>query len=226
MHNIRIFSHKTFGSVRTLTKDGETWFVAADVCKALNHTNPTMAVKGLDDDDKMTLNFTDCDAEVTLNFTRPREEGKRGGAQFVVMVNEPGLYQLIIRSNKPEAKAFKRWITHEIIPSLRKAANLEGFEVFRMLDKEHQKAAMDRLKTALNSPSKVDYIIANTIADKAVSTRYGYPKMVKKADMTPAMLQDRESVLDDTVQLMALNEKYHLGLSVSTAIYAGNEKAN
>lgn len=226
MHNIRIFSHDTFGSVRTLTKDEETWFVAADVCKALNHTNPTMAVKGLDDDDKMTLNFTDCDAEVTLNFTRPREEGKRGGAQFVVMVNEPGLYQLIIRSNKPEAKAFKRWITHEIIPFLRKSAGLEGFEVFRMLDKEHQKAAMDRLKNALNKPSKVDYIIANTIADKAVSTRYGYPKMIRKADMTPNMLQDRESVLDDTVQLMALNEKYHLGLSVSTAIYAGNEKAN
>lgn len=148
-----------------------------------------------------------------------------GGNQEMLIVNEIGIYQTIFRSNKPEAELFQSWV-YSIIKSLRQAANLEGFEVFRMLDKEHQKAAMDRLKTALNSPSKVDYIIANTIADKAVSTRYGYPKMLRKADMTPTMLQERETVLDDTVHLMALNEKYHLGLSVSTAIYAGNEKAN
>lgn len=148
-----------------------------------------------------------------------------GGKQEMLIVNEIGIYQTIFRSNKPEAELFQSWV-YSVIKSLRQAANLEGFEVFRMLDKEHQKAAMNRLKNALNKPSKVDYIIANTIADKAVSTRYGYPKMIRKADMTPNMLQDRESVLDDTVQLMALNEKYHLGLSVSTAIYAGNEKAN
>lgn len=210
MHNIRIFSHEIFGSIRVLTKDGETWFVAADVCRALEIQNHKDAIKRLDDDERMGVDLTD----------------PHGRIQNTNCVNEPGLYSIVLGSRKPEAKAFKRWITHEIIPSFRKAANLEGFEVFRMLDKEHQKTAMARLKTALNSPSKVDYIIANTIADKAVSTRYGYPKMVKKADMTPNMLQDRESILDDTVQLMALNEKYHLGLSISTAIYAGNEKAN
>lgn len=148
-----------------------------------------------------------------------------GRKQEMLIVNEIGIYQTIFRSNKPEAELFQSWV-YSVIKSLRQAANLEGFEAFRMLDKEHQKAAMDRLKTTLNSPSKVDYIKANTIADKAVSTRYGYPKMLRKADMTPTMLQERETVLDDTVHLMALNEKYHLGLSVSTAIYAGNEKAN
>lgn len=214
MHNIRIFSHEIFGSIRALTKDGETWFVAADVCRALEIGNSRMAVERLDADEKAAVSLADTSSN---GVTQRRE---------MTIVNEPGLYSIVLGSRKPEAKAFKRWITHEIIPSFRKAANLEGFEVFRMLDKEHQKSAMDRLKTALNSPSKIDYIKANTIADKAVSTRHGYPKMVRKADMTPNMLQDRESVLDDTVQLMALNEKYHLGLSVSTAIYAGNEKAN
>jgi predicted AAA+ superfamily ATPase len=87
------------------------------------------------------------------------------------------------------------------------------------MDKEHQKEAMRRLNASLHEPVKVDYIKANTIADKAVSARHGLPKLVKKSAMNAAMLQDRQSVLDDTVQLMALNDRFGLGLSVSKAIY-------
>jgi hypothetical protein len=65
----------------------------------------------------------------------------------------------------------------------------------------------------------VDYIKANTIADKAVSTMHGYPKMIKKPDMDAGMLRDREAVLADTVELMAVNERYGLGLSVSDQVY-------
>jgi hypothetical protein len=79
---------------------------------------------------------------------------------------------------------------------------------------------MRRLNNKLPAPVKVDYIKANTIADKAVSTRYGFSKMVKKGAMSEAMLHDRQSVLDGTVQLMALNERLGLGLSVSEAVYA------
>jgi hypothetical protein len=92
------------------------------------------------------------------------------------------------------------------------------------MDKEHQKDAMRRLNASLHEPVKVDYIKANTIADKAVSTRHGLPKLVKKSAMNPAMLQDRQSVLDDTVRLMELvpvlvNGRLSLGVSVSKAIY-------
>lgn len=83
----------------------------------------------------------------------------------------------------------------------------------------HKKEAMRRLQDVLRHPRKVDYIKANTIADKAVSNRYGHPKMVKKGDMSPAMLAEREAILDDTVQLMALNDKYGMGISVSQTIY-------
>lgn len=89
--------------VRTVIVDGEPWFVAADVCRILEHTNPSMAVAALDDDEKGLRNVD------TL-----------GGAQSLMAVNEPGLYSLILRSRKPEAKAFKRWITHDVIPTLRK----------------------------------------------------------------------------------------------------------
>lgn len=84
-------------------RNGEPWFVAADVCKALEIVNPSNAVKKLDDDEK-GLHLTD-----TL-----------GGAQNMSIINEPGLYSLVLGSRKPQAKAFKRWITHDVIPSIRK----------------------------------------------------------------------------------------------------------
>lgn len=94
-----------FGShrVRVVMMDGDPWFVAADVCGALAHTNPTMAVAGLDQDER-GLSIVETPS----------------GQQQMVTVNEPGLYSLILRSRKPEAKAFKRWITHEVLPAIRK----------------------------------------------------------------------------------------------------------
>jgi hypothetical protein len=87
------------------------------------------------------------------------------------------------------------------------------------MDKEHQKDAMHKLNENLREPVKVDYIKANIIADKAVSTMHGYPKLVKKPDMDEAMLRDRESILADIIDLMALNERFGLGLSISERIY-------
>lgn len=141
-----------------------------------------------------------------------------GGPQEMLLVNEIGIYKTVFRSHKPEAENFQNWV-YNMLCELRKSIGLEGFEIFRMLDKEHQKEAMKRLQDGLRQPRKVDYIKANTIADKAVSSRYGHPKMVKKGDMSPEMLAERESILDDTVQLMALNDKYGMGISVSQTIY-------
>ena len=79
--------------------------------------------------------------------------------------------------------------------------------------------AMRRLHEVLPKPSKRDYIKANTIADKAVSTLFGHPKMIKKGDMDPDMLVARQPVLDDTVDLMTIANRIGLDLSVSQAIY-------
>lgn len=102
-NSIQIFKNPDFGAVRTLSLNGEPWFVAADVCKALGIANSRDAVSRLDGDEK----------GVALTDTP-------GGAQDVVTVNEPGLYTLVLSSRKPEAKTFKRWITHEVIPAIRK----------------------------------------------------------------------------------------------------------
>lgn len=101
MSDIQIFQNPQFGAVRTIERDGEPWFVAADVCRALEHSNVTVALDRLDEDEKAKLNL-----------------GLPGGATGCV--NEPGLYSLVLGSRKPEAKAFKRWITHEVIPSIRR----------------------------------------------------------------------------------------------------------
>ena len=85
-------------------RNGEPWFVAADVCKALEIENSRGVTARLDDDEKNTVCLTD---------------GNRGNLNMTI-INEPGLYSLVLGSRKPQAKAFKRWITHDVIPSIRK----------------------------------------------------------------------------------------------------------
>lgn len=104
MNKLQIFNNDLFGQIRTVMQNGEPWFVAKDVCDCLEINNPSQALSRLDDDEKNTI---------ILN------EGIRGSPEKTV-VNEYGLYSLVLSSRKPEAKQFKRWITHEVIPSIRK----------------------------------------------------------------------------------------------------------
>jgi anti-repressor protein len=90
-------------SLRTVEKDGEAWFLASDVCAALDLGNIAQAGARLDDDEKGLIS----------NDTP-------GGEQKVSIVSEAGLYSLVLGSRKPEAKAFKRWVTHEVLPKIRK----------------------------------------------------------------------------------------------------------
>ena len=105
-----------------------------------------------------------------------------------------------------------------MLKELRRASGLEAFQVFRMLDKDHQKEAMRQLHDVLFHSVRVDFIKANTIANKAISTKHGYP-MVTKDQMTPEMLLERQPILKDTVTLMEANHSFDLGLSVSDAAY-------
>lgn len=99
-NKLMVFENEAFGKVRTLNLNGEPWFVAVDVCSVLDLSNPTIAVSRLDEDERAKFNL-----------------GRQGDA---TIVNEPGLYTLVLGSRKPEAKAFKRWITHEVLPNIRK----------------------------------------------------------------------------------------------------------
>ena len=102
MNNIQVFTNQHFGQVRVVMRDGEPWFIAADVCRALDVDNNRQAVSRLDEDEK----------GVILNDTN---RGKRSMA----VISEPGLYALVLGSRKPEAQSFRRWITHEVLPAIR-----------------------------------------------------------------------------------------------------------
>lgn len=188
--------------IRFIQKDGEWWAVLKDLCKPLGiepkHVRYRLRKEG-----------------VVSNYPLP---DSRGITQDYLIVKEQGIYLTIFASKKQAAKEFQMWVM-DLLVELRESTGLQGFEVFRMLDKEHQKEAMQKLKEGLKPNGKVNYIKANTIANKATSTRHGYDKMVKKKDMTPGMLRDRQAILDDTVELMTVNEKFGLGLSVAEEVY-------
>lgn len=102
MTSIAPFSYGSH-QVRTVLVNGAPEFVVVDVCAVLDHTNPTMAVASLDEDERGLRNVE-----------------TPSGTQQMVTVTESGLYSLILRSRKPEAKKFKRWITHDVLPAIRK----------------------------------------------------------------------------------------------------------
>jgi prophage antirepressor-like protein len=180
---------------------GDWWAVAADVSATLGYKHTPHMLRVLDNDQK------DVHIVDTL-----------GGKQEMAIISEIGIYAVIMRSRRKEAVEFQRWV-YSVIKQLRQSTALEGFQIFRMLDKEHQKEAMAKLKAGLRRPARIDFIKANTIADKAVSTKFGYPKMLKKAQMTPEMLVHRQPILEDTVELMSVVDKFGVDVSVSKTIY-------
>ena len=103
-NEMQVFENREFGQVRIIEKDGDVWFVAKDVCDCLGISNNRDALTRLDDDEKNTVVLTD---------------GTPGNPEKSI-INEFGLYTLVLSSRKPEAKQFKRWVTHEVIPSIRK----------------------------------------------------------------------------------------------------------
>ena len=106
MNNLEIFQTPEFGTVRTVIREDAPWFVAADVCRILGLSQVSRAMDRLDDDEKGSVKVPHPQS--------PDKTLEMNG------VNEPGLYHLVLCSNKPEAKAFKRWITHEVIPDIRR----------------------------------------------------------------------------------------------------------
>jgi prophage antirepressor-like protein len=107
-NSLRVFDNEEFGTIRTVMIDGEPWFVGKDVAEALGYTNPRDALsKHVDDEDKKTVAIRD---------------GIRGNPN-VTVINESGVYSLILSSKLPNAKKFKRWVTAEILPSVRQTGS-------------------------------------------------------------------------------------------------------
>ena len=132
---------------RIVLKNGVPWWVVVDVCEVLNLSNPSEAIKALDDDEKNTLRIS---------------EGNRGNPN-VSVINESGLYALIIRSNKPEAKKFRKWITSEVLPAIRKTGS------YILKSKPDNELELARQRLALQEKN------ANTRAAKTMQRMIEHP---------------------------------------------------
>lgn len=110
MNDLQIFNNSVFGSIRTITIDGEPWFVGKDIAEALGYVNTKKAL----------ADHVDVEDKRGSQIVTP------GGIQTMTIINESGLYSLILSSKLPNAKMFKRWVTSEVLPAIRKAGHYDA----------------------------------------------------------------------------------------------------
>lgn len=160
MNELQIFKNNQFGNVRIVMKGQEPWFVAKDICNCLEINNSRQALIRLDDDEK---------SSVILNDGTPGNPEKS-------IVNEYGLYSLVLSSRKPEAKEFKRWITHDVIPQIRKTGQYvadiprtlpDALRAYANEVEEHNKAK------ALIEEQKPKVLFADSVAASHTSILVG-----------------------------------------------------
>lgn len=163
MNEIQIFKNEEFGAVRTVEIDGEPWFVGKDVTSILGYQNASKALSDhVDDEDK-------------LNNESLSSLGQRGGW----LVNESGLYSLILRSNIPSAKRFKRWVTSEVLPQIRKTGAYNLPQTYS----EALRALADKAEEA--ERLKIEVVEMNNVISE----------MEPKASYYDTILANKETVL-------------------------------
>lgn len=138
-NDFELFNNENLGSVRTaLDQDGNIWFVAKDVCDVLGIVNNRDAMSRLDEDEKDTIDphiFTVGNTDT---------ENRRGSELSII--NESGIYTLVLTSRKPQAKEFKKWLTHEVIPTIRQHGGyIYGQEMLETKDQKEIKEKLSEL---------------------------------------------------------------------------------
>lgn len=152
--------------IRFVDRNGEWWAVLKDVCDVLG----LKSLKTFYAKERLEKDFVLKDIHGSVVVLSDHIE-TAGGIQEMLIVNEYGIYDVIFRSYKPEAKEFCRWV-YEMLASFRKKTGLEGSEISRILDKEHQKEMMQTLSDSPEKPVRIDFIKANTVANKTISLKF------------------------------------------------------
>lgn len=139
MNDLQIFENPEFGSVRTVEIDGTPWLVGKDVATALEYKNPSKAILTHVDDEDKRLEILPQSAD--------SQNGNVPGASKTALINESGLYSLILSSKMPKAKAFKRWVTSEVLPAIREHGAYESVKAKQHI--EQLEATNTRLNAAI-----------------------------------------------------------------------------
>ena len=136
--SLQMFYNEEMGvNVRSKVIDNEPWFVAKDICNALDIANPRDAIKKMLDEDEKGV----------ANFYTPAGNYQGGGNQQLNIVNESGLYNLIFRSRKPEARAFRKWVTNVVLPSIRRTGSYSSNAVQSPIEDQPKKLPLPKFRS-------------------------------------------------------------------------------
>lgn len=226
-NKIEVFKNEQFGEIRTALIENEPWFVAVDVCRALEIGNSSQAISRLDADEKM--------------ITLISNEGNKRGNPNMTVVNEPGLYTLILSSRKPEAKAFKRWITHDVIPMIRKTGGYMTDSLLERIQKEPavivefaqalilEKNRVKALECELNTAKpKADYYDAFINPDDCTNIRTTAKELkIPERKFVQFLLKEKYLFRSPSGQLLPYNKDSNAGLFIVrdfvTYCYTGSQ---
>ena len=184
MNDLTTFSNPEFGQVRTVEINGTPWLVGKDVAVALGYKNPQRAIRDhVDAEDK----------GVTKTVTP-------SGEQEMLIINESGLYSLILSSKMPKAKAFKRWVTSEVLPAIRKNGAYESFQAQQHI--EQLEATNTRLNAAIQAVSEAKAALANVTAmrDDFIKDRDDFKEHFQKWKSLYGVACDRLRRAENLVQ--------------------------
>lgn len=201
MNDLQIFENPEFGSVRTVEIDGTPWLVGKDVATALGYKNPQRAIRDhVDAEDK----------GVTKTVTPSGEQG-------MLIINESGLYSLILSSKMPKAKAFKRWVTSEVLPAIREHGAYESVKAKQHI--EQLEATNTRLNTAIQNVSSAKTELAEVIGlrddfihhrdnykARFLQAKTDYGKMCDNLRQAESLVKQAQANLDsriDQLQIIA-----------------------
>lgn len=187
MKGLTVLFHPDFGEIRSTATSGEIWFIAKDVCDILGITNSRKALTALDNDEK----------GVTISDTL-------GGKQEMATINESGLYHLIFISRKTEAQQFRKWVTHDVLPSIRK----NGFYIH------------PSLKLTLAQQRRLNLTMRNLLEEYL--TDHDIMRCAKRCGRTAYYVRDvlsgyqQNRGIMDELQSIAIKNKGQLGNPYST----------
>lgn len=178
MNDLQIFIYSG-NQLRTVKQPDGLWWVLRDVCDVLGMSNPAMVAQRLDDDEK---------SEVSLAYTSSNGTTQ---SRVVTIINEPGLYSVILRSDKPEAKAFKRWVTHDVLPSIRRTGAYSP-----SADHSEKVAYLQALRTRLREWQDLE----KEFSQIAANDRKRYEKNRSNRDKCRIEISKFENLIDAAIQ--------------------------
>lgn len=210
MNDLQIFENPEFGQVRTVEIDGTPWLVGKDVAVALGYKNPGKAIIAHVDEEDKRLEMLPQGAD-SQNGTLP------SGSTKTALINESGLYSLILSSKMPKAKAFKHWVTSEVLPAIHKTGAYESFQAKQHI--EQLEATNTRLNAAIQAVGSAKAELADVInlrndfikhrdnyKARYMQAKTDYGKICDNLRQAESLVQRAQATLDsriDQLQIIA-----------------------